>query len=45
MRRFLAKTAMQRASGGRPSKPRTLLAASVAGAAAWVLTYRVLRSG
>jgi hypothetical protein len=44
MRGFVTKTAIDRISGNRPSSPRALLAASAAGAAAWVLTYRALRS-
>jgi len=44
MRGFLKKTAMERARGQRASSPRALLAASAAGAAAAVLTYRVLRA-
>ena len=41
---FLKKVAMDRASGGNISPPRAMLAASAAGAAAAVLTYRVLRA-
>jgi len=41
---ILKKVAMERARGGDISPPRALLAASAAGAAAAVLTYRVLRA-
>jgi hypothetical protein len=44
MRDLLKGTVAQRLGGDRPSSPRALLAASAAGAAAAVLTYRVLRS-
>jgi hypothetical protein len=44
MRNLLKRVAAERMSGGRPSSPRALLAASAAGGAAAVLTYRVLRS-
>jgi hypothetical protein len=37
--------AVQRASGRRPSRARSLLAAAVVGAGAAVMTYRLLRSG
>jgi hypothetical protein len=44
MREFLGRVAAQRMRGDRPSSPRALLAATATGAAAAVLTYRVLRS-
>jgi len=44
MRGVLKKAVKERASGGRPSSPRALLVASAAGAAAAVLTYRVMRA-
>lgn len=44
MRDFMKRVAAQRIGGDRPSPPRALLAASAAGTAAAVLTYRVLRS-
>jgi hypothetical protein len=44
MKGFVKRVAMQRISGDRPSGPRAMVAASAAGAAAWVLTYRALRS-
>ena len=44
MRDFMKRVAADRIGGDRPSSPRALLAASAAGAAAAVLTYRVLRS-
>jgi hypothetical protein len=40
----LKQAVAQRLSGDRPSAPRALLAASATGAAAAVITYRVLRS-
>jgi len=44
MRGFVKRVAAQRMGGDRPSAPRALLAASATGAAAAVLTYRVLRA-
>jgi hypothetical protein len=44
MRGLLKGAVAQRSGGDRPSPPRALMAASAAGAAAAVLTYRVLRS-
>jgi len=44
MRGILKKAAIERARGGRASPPRAMLAGAVAGAAAAVLTYRVLRA-
>jgi hypothetical protein len=44
MRGFVKRVAAERLGGGRPSPPRAMLAASVAGAAAAALTYRALRS-
>lgn len=44
MRDFVKRVAGERLGGDRPSPPRALLAASAAGAAAAVLTYRVLRA-
>ena len=44
MRKLIMKAAAQRASGDAPSPPRAALAASAAGVATAVLTYRVLRS-
>ena len=44
MRDFMKRVAADRIGGDRPSSPRALLAASAAGAAAAVVTYRVLRS-
>jgi hypothetical protein len=44
MRQLLKGAVGQRVGGDRPSPPRALMAASAAGAAAAVLTYRVLRS-
>jgi len=41
---FIKRVAADRAKGKRPSPPRAALAASVAGATAAVLTYRVLRA-
>ena len=43
MKGFMKRVAMDRIGGDRPSGPRAVLAASVAGTAAWVLTYRALR--
>jgi hypothetical protein len=40
-----AEAAVERLGGGRPSRVRALLAATVAAAAAGVLTYKLLRSG
>ena len=39
------KAVVERAAGNRPGPLRALGAAAIAGAAAAVLTYRVLRSG
>jgi hypothetical protein len=39
----LKKAVSERLSGGRPSVPRALGAATVAGAAAGVVVYRLLR--
>jgi hypothetical protein len=44
MSSFLQKVAGDRLSGGRPSSVRALAAATVAGAAAAVVTYRTLRA-
>jgi hypothetical protein len=44
MRAFVKNVVAQRVGGNRPAPPRAFLAASAAGAAAAVLTYRVLRS-
>jgi hypothetical protein len=35
----------ERLAGGRPSRAQSFLAAAVAGVAAGVLTYKLLRSG
>jgi hypothetical protein len=44
MRELVKRVAAQRIGGDRPSPPRAALAASAAGAAAAIVTYRVLRS-
>jgi hypothetical protein len=44
MRGLISRVAAERMGGDRPSPPRALLVASATGAAAAVLTYRVLRS-
>ena len=44
MKGFMKRVAADRVSGNGVSSPRALLAASAAGAAAAVVTYRVLRS-
>jgi|tagenome__1003787_1003787.scaffolds.fasta_scaffold20414889_2 hypothetical protein len=44
MSSLLQRVASERLSGGRPSPVRALAAATVAGAAAAVVTYRALRS-
>jgi hypothetical protein len=41
---LLKRVAAERASGGRPSGLRAIAAAVVAGAAAAVITYRLLRA-
>lgn len=43
MRRFLARTALQRVGGERPAPPRAAAAAFVVGGAAAVISYRLLR--
>jgi hypothetical protein len=43
--RTIGKAAAQKLSGEGPGRIRALAAATVAGAAAAVLTYRVLRTG
>jgi hypothetical protein len=43
MANFLKRVAVDRMSGEQPSAPRAFGAAAVAGAAAAVLTYRLLR--
>jgi hypothetical protein len=40
-----AETAVERITGGTPSRLRALTTAAVAGVAAAVLVYKVLRSG
>jgi hypothetical protein len=44
MRNLIKRAAVQRLSGDKPSPPRAMFVASAAGAAAAVVTYRVLRS-
>jgi hypothetical protein len=44
MSSFLQRVAGDRLSGGRPSSVRALAAATIAGTAAAVVTYRALRS-
>jgi hypothetical protein len=44
MKGFVAKTAVERASGERPSRGRSLLVSAMAAAAAGVGVYRLLRS-
>jgi hypothetical protein len=44
MRGLVKRVAAERMGGNRPSPPRAMLVASAAGAAAAVLTYRVLRA-
>jgi hypothetical protein len=41
---LLKRVAAERIGGGRPSSPRALGAALVAGAATAILTYRLLRA-
>jgi hypothetical protein len=43
MKGFLKRVAIDRATGNRPSSARSTVAAVVVGAAASVVTYRVLR--
>jgi hypothetical protein len=43
MRRFLTRTALDRAAGKRPAPPRAAAAALAVGGAAAVVTYRLLR--
>jgi hypothetical protein len=45
MKRFLAKTATQRAGGEQPSRMRAFAAATVTAFALGVVTYKLLRSG
>jgi hypothetical protein len=45
MTSIAAETAAQRVAGQRPSRPRALLAAFAAAAAAGVVVYKLLRSG
>jgi len=40
----MKRVAVERMTGNKPSPPRAMIVASAAGAAAAVLTYRVLRS-
>jgi hypothetical protein len=44
MRGLMKRAAVERMTGNKPSPPRAMLVASAAGAAAAVLTYRVLRA-
>jgi hypothetical protein len=44
MKAFVAKTAVDRAKGERPSRGRSLLVSAMAAGAAGVLVYRFLRS-
>jgi len=41
---FLKRVAAERASGSRPTVPKSIAAAVVAGAAAAAITYRLLRA-
>jgi hypothetical protein len=41
---FLKRVAVERASGGRPSMLRAIAAATAAGGAVAVITYRLLRA-
>ena len=43
--RTLSKAAAQRVSGSKPGVGRALIAATIVGTVAAVLTYRLLRSG
>ena len=45
MKRFIAKTAGQRAAGNQPSRMRAFAAASVTALTLGVVTYKILRSG
>ena len=44
MSAFIARLAAERFGGGRPSPPRAMGGALVAGAAAALVTYRLLRA-
>jgi hypothetical protein len=43
MRKFVARVTGERLGGGKPGAPRALGAAALAGTAAAVVTYRLLR--
>ena len=45
MKRFMAKTAAERAAGNQPSRMKAFAAATVTAAASGVLAYKLLRSG
>ena len=45
MKRFIAKTAGQRAAGNQPSRMRAFAAATVTAVTLGVIAYKVLRSG
>jgi hypothetical protein len=45
MKRFMAKTAAERAAGNQPSRMKAFAAAFVTAATAGVLAYKLLRSG
>jgi hypothetical protein len=43
MRKFVTRTALERAAGKRPAPPRAAAAALAVGGAAAAITYRLLR--
>ena len=45
MRLFIAKTAAKRATGNRPSRTQTFVAATATAITLGVLAYKLLRSG